>query len=237
MNPFTPLAQRIEREEEMDAADLAPARYARVLRDLARVNAMTLAARPTLAFLAQVMARRPTGAGPLRLLDVGFGEGDMLRLIARVAARRGWTVALTGIDLNPKSASSAEAATPADMAIVWRSGDYRDLAGEHWDVVISSLVTHHMTDAERQDFLRFMEAESAAGWLVNDLHRHRLPFAGYPLLATLLMVDPIVRRDGQLSIGRSFRHEEWDAMLLAAGIAGARVRRWFPFRLCVEQVR
>ena len=45
MNPFTSLAGPIEREEEMDAAELSPARYAKVLADLSRVNALTLARR------------------------------------------------------------------------------------------------------------------------------------------------------------------------------------------------
>ena len=38
---------RAEEDEQMDAADLPEATYARVLHDLGRVNAVTLAARPT----------------------------------------------------------------------------------------------------------------------------------------------------------------------------------------------
>lgn len=236
MTPFTSLARRIDREEEMDAADLPDGRYARVLSDLARVNALTLAARPTLAFIRRLAAGR-TAARPMRILDVGFGEGDMLRRIARLAARQNWPVELVGIDLNHRSIASASKATPRELAIDWRAGDYRDLAGQAWDAVISSLVTHHMADTERHEFLCFMEREAALGWLVNDLERARLPFAGYPLLAGLLMVDPIVRRDGQLSIGRSFRPAEWQTMLANAGIDGATITRWFPWRLCVERIR
>ena len=83
MNPFISLAAPIDREEEMDALDLPDARYARVLRGLARVNAVTLARRPTLRFFARILRARPEGA-PIRLLDVGFGHGDMLRAIARL---------------------------------------------------------------------------------------------------------------------------------------------------------
>ena len=82
-----------------------------------------------------------------------------------------------------------------------------------------------------------MKANAVRGWLINDLHRRRLPFAGYPALATLAMVDPIVRRDGQLSIARSFRRDEWLAELASADIVGATVRRWFPWRLVVERIR
>lgn len=237
MNPFASLDMRMEREEEMDAADLSDARYTRVIGDLARINALTLAARPTLGFFGRIARLRGASCAPLRLLDVGFGHGDMLRRIARVAARHGWPVELTGIDLNRRSEAAAVAATPADLPIRYITGDYRDLAGAGWDMIVSSLVTHHMDDAERRDFLRFMEAETCAGWLVNDLHRQRFPYAGYPALATLALVDPIVRRDGQLSIARSFRTDEWQTMLADAGIADATVRRWFPYRLCVERIK
>jgi hypothetical protein len=121
------------------------------------------------------------------------------------------------------------------MPIEWRTGDYRDLGS--FDFVISSLVAHHMSDGELRTFLRWMEANARRGWLVNDLHRHAFAYRGYPFLARLLRVHRIVREDGQLSIARSFRPQEWEHILASAGIDGARVERRFPFRLCVERLR
>jgi SAM-dependent methyltransferase len=227
------LAMRAMAEELMDADDLPADTYAAVVADLARVNTVTLAARPTLAFLD----RATRGARTLRLLDVGFGDGDMLRRIARWAAKRGIAAELVGIDLNPRSEAAARAHTPPDLPITWRTGDYADLAGGGWDVVISSLVAHHMTRDQLIAFLRFMEAEAARGWLVNDLHRHGFAHAGFPLLATLARWHPIVRHDGTLSIARSYRPGEWPPLLAEAGITAARVFRAFPFRLCVERLR
>ena len=237
MNPFTSLRAPIDAEEEMDAAELAPTRYAKVLADLSRINALTLAARPTLGFLDRVAARG-VGARPWRILDVGFGSGDMLARIDRWGTKHGVALDLVGVDLNPKSAPVAEARLGERAQLI--TGDYRDLAGQGWDIILSSLVTHHMTAAQRTEFLRFMDAESARGWLANDLHRQRLPFAGYPLLAALALVDPIVRRDGQLSVGRSFRRAEWQATMTSAlpdTAATARIFRSFPYRLCVERIR
>ena len=59
------------------------------------------------------------------------------------------------------------------------------------------------------------------------------------LLARLLFVHRIVREDGTLSIARSFRRGEWEAILREAGIAPETVRivRRFAFRLCVERVK
>ena len=224
------LARRAEAEELMDADDLDPAVYATVVGDLARVNTMTLAARPTIAFLARLKLKT------IRLLDVGFGDGDMLRRIATWTERRGIDAELVGIDLNPRSAPAAAAHTPGGMAIRYLTGDYTQLAGGGWDVIVSSLVAHHMTRPELIAFLRFMEAEAGIGWLVNDLHRHRIAHWGFPWLARAACWHPIVRHDGTLSIARSYRPGEWPSLLAEAGVTGARVFRAFPFRLCVERL-
>lgn len=230
---MTSLATRTIAEELMDADDLDPATYAAVVGDLARVNRLTMAARPTLRFLDRI-ARR---GGTLKLLDVGFGDGDMLRRIARWAARRGVTAELVGVDLNPRSELAARAHTPPELPIRYVTGDYAELAAHHWDVVISSLVAHHMTHEQLVAFLRFMEAQSARGWFVNDLERHGFAHWGFPVLARLMRWHPMVRHDGTLSIARSYRPAEWTPILAEADITDAVVVRHFPFRLCVERLR
>ena len=227
------LAQRAIAEEQMDAPGLAPDIYAAVLRDLEKANYWTLSARPTLAFLGRAMRDRDR----FTLLDVGYGGGGMLRAIARWAAKKGYAATLTGVDLNHNSKAAAEALTSADMEITYRTGDYADCPPV--DFVISNLVAHHMTHAQLIAFLRYMETHARVGWLVNDLHRHPLSHFGYPLLARLMGWHPIVRADGQLSIARSYRPDEWAPILEEAGIAAgaARVVRRFPFRLCVERPR
>ncbi len=228
------LRGRVRRDEQMDDPALDPEVYDRVLRDLDRVNFWTFAARPTLAFLR----RASRGMVAFRLLDVGFGHGDMLRLIAGWARRRGIAVDLVGVDLNPNSEAAARAATPVAMAIDYRTGDYRDVPGP-FDFIVSSLVAHHMSDVELHAFLRFMEEQATGGWLINDLHRHSFAFHGFPLLARLLGAHRIVREDGRLSIARAFRPGDWREILARAAVpdGAARVSRCFPFRLCVERRR
>ncbi|CAN5565341.1 hypothetical protein BH10PSE14_BH10PSE14_34260 [soil metagenome] len=229
---MTSLAVRAIAEEMMDAEDLDPATYAAVVGDLAKVNVVTMAARPTLGFLA----RSTAGLKRFKLLDVGYGDGDMLRRIARWAAQRGIEAELVGIDLNPRSAMAAVAHTSPDLAIDWRTGDYADLDGQGWDFVISSLVAHHMSHEQLIAFLRFMDREAQRGWLVNDLHRHRFAHWGFPILARLFGWHPIVRHDGTLSVARSYRPAEWPPLLAQAQV-DARVYRAFPYRLCVERLR
>ena len=227
---MTPATRAIA-EELMDADDLSAGTYADVVSDLARVNVVTMAARPTLAFLR----RTCRVGGRYRVLDGGYGDGDMLRRIARWGERRGIAFELVGIDLNPRSAAAARAHTPDAMAIDWRTGDYADLAGEPWDIILSSLVAHHMSHDQLVAFLRFMQRHARVGWLVNDLHRHGFAYRGWPLLAALFRWHPIVRHDGHLSIARSYRPDEWPPILAEAGVTDARIHRVFPFRLCVER--
>jgi 2-polyprenyl-3-methyl-5-hydroxy-6-metoxy-1,4-benzoquinol methylase len=228
------LAIRSRQDEQMDSPDLDPAVYEKVLHDLARVNRWTFTARPVLAYMKRAIGE----AKAFRLMDVGFGDGDILRAIARWARGRGIAADLVGVDLNEKSVAAARAATPADLAIDYRAGDYLGQAGP-FDFIISSQVTHHMTDDQLLGFLRHMEAEARMGWLICDLHRHGFAHWGFPLLARLLMVHRIVREDGRLSIARSFRTADWEAYLAEAGIprAAVTIARRFPFRLCVERIR
>jgi 2-polyprenyl-3-methyl-5-hydroxy-6-metoxy-1,4-benzoquinol methylase len=225
------LAERRQADELMDDAALPAATFHAVLADLAKVNTVTLARRPTLAFLTRALRKRDG----FRLLDVGFGDGDMLRAIARWAHRRQIAAELVGIDLNPRSAAAAERES-SPLPISYLTGDYASLAGKQWDCVVSSLVAHHMSKEQLIAFLQFMEAETRAGWFVNDLHRHGFAYATWPVLAGVAGWHRIVRLDGHTSIARSFRPNEWHALLDKAGIRNARVFRAFPFRLCVERL-
>jgi 2-polyprenyl-3-methyl-5-hydroxy-6-metoxy-1,4-benzoquinol methylase len=227
--PRAPLdfTHRAALPEIMDDDGLDPAAYAAVIADLARVNTITRARPPTLAWLQAQTA----GLQHFTLVDVGFGHGDMLRAIARWAQHAGIAADLIGVDLNPRSAPVAQAATPAAMGITYVTGSAESLAIKP-DFIISSLVAHHMADAELAEFIRWMDGNAARGWLINDLHRHPIAWAGFRALAALLRWHPIVAHDGALSVRRAFTRRDWSRLLVQAG-AVARVRWHIPFRWTV----
>ncbi len=224
------LEARASTPEWMDGDDVPGDVFAAVMHDLAAVNTVTLARLPTLAWL-----RHAAGKGAaVSVLDVGFGDGDMLRAIARAFPN----ARLTGIDINPRSAPAAEAVTPAAAGIAYRTGDAFALT-DRYDFIVSSLTAHHMDDDGVVTFLRWMEASAVKGWFVNDLHRHWLAWRGFQLLGWIARWHPFVRHDGAVSVTRSFRRDDWQRLLAAAGIDPAAVSlRWhFPFRWCVGRVR
>ena len=227
-------ARRATEPEQMDALDLPAARYAAVLQDLARVNVATRAAAPTLHWLTEATR----GLSHCTILDVGFGHGDMLRRIAHWARRRALPVTLVGADINPRSAPIAAAATDPSLGISWHTGDAATLDCRP-DLIISSLVAHHLTDPELARFLGWMEQTARRGWFINDLHRHPVAWLGFRALARLMAVDPIVRHDGALSVRRAFRRADWGRLLDGAEIPQEAVTiRWsLPFRWAVGRVR
>jgi SAM-dependent methyltransferase len=237
--PRPDFSRRSEWTELMDADDTDYETFRACLVDLAKVNRVTLAHGPTLAFLDTLRrsGRLPTDR-PVTLLDVGSGYGDLIRAIDAWARRHDVQIALTGVDLNPWSAKAARTATDPARPISWATSnifDHRDGA----DIVVSSLFTHHLTDAEVTDFLKWSEAEARIGWFVNDLHRHPFPYYGFALLARVARWHPFVRHDGPVSIARAFQAADWTRLIAAAGFApGAAKVAWrFPFRLCVSRIK
>jgi 2-polyprenyl-3-methyl-5-hydroxy-6-metoxy-1,4-benzoquinol methylase len=227
------LRRRSDAAERMDTDCVDFEDYQRCLSDLAKVNLVTLTHRPVLAWLAHETA----GSRSFSLLDVGCGHGDLLRRIHRWALRQGIDARLEGIDRNPWSIRAAQAATPAEAGLIWRSGDVFGFHPEApFDFIVSSQFTHHLTDEEVVAFLRWQEAHATRGWFVADLRRHWFAYYGFPLLAHLARWHRFVRTDGQISIARSFTPGEWRTLLATAGIAeDVAVTRHLPLRLCVAR--
>ncbi|QHN03678.1 methyltransferase domain-containing protein [Granulicella sp. WH15] len=199
------------------------------LRSLEKVNRWLLGYRPTLAWLEQI----PRGQrDPLHIVDVGSGGGDLLRQIADWARRRGTAVQLTGIDLNPYAARAAAEFTPKELGITWVTGDaleYRP--NKPVDIVVSSLLAHHLEDEEIVTLLRWMEATVQAGWFINDLERSEWSSRMFGWVRW----HWLVRHDGPVSFRRAFRKEDWARLLAAAELPRERVtvQQWRPGRLCV----
>jgi SAM-dependent methyltransferase len=234
-------SRRATTPEMMDDAEVAYTDFRACLEDLARVNHLTLAYRPTLAFLDRVVAagRAPRGR-PLTILDAGCGYGDFLRRIDRWAQRRGVPVRLTGVDLSAHATRAAAEATPAGRPLEWVTADLANCRPEGGiDLIVSSLFAHHLDDRALVSFIAWMEATAHVGWFVNDLHRHPLPYHVFRLWARAAGWHRFVRHDGPVSITRAFVSADWDRLLAEAGIApGSAAVRWhMPFRLCVARLR
>jgi SAM-dependent methyltransferase len=209
------------------------------LRDISRVNRLTLAYRPTLRWLDVFYARLPLQTRPIHIVDVGCGYGDMLRRVRVWAQDRRLPVILTGIDLNPNAIRAAREATiPGTVTfLAGNAFDFKPAGGI--DLVINSLLMHHLESTEIVEFLAWMERAARFGWFINDLHRQPVPYYGFKLMAAFAGWHRFVKHDGAVSILRGFRPADWEKLLRAAGIPRneAQIQEVPPARLCVARLR
>ncbi|MGH6896620.1 MAG: methyltransferase domain-containing protein [Geminicoccaceae bacterium] len=233
------LCRRSARLELLDIERADSGTIEACLRDLERINRWTGAYRVTLRWLDQLRLE-PRTKRPVTVLDAGCGGGDMLRRIAAWARVRRLEVQLIGVDLNPHATAAAAAATPDHAPIRYLTADLFDVPPDlAIDLVVSALFAHHLDDVRLVRFLRWMEHRTRLGWLINDLHRHRVPWLVAHHGARLSRMHRFVRHDAPLSVARAFDRRDWRRLLEAADLAppAATVVWRFPFRFAVGRIK
>jgi SAM-dependent methyltransferase len=231
-------AGRSHAVELMDVEEVDLATLEACLLDLERINRWTGAYRITLGWLERL--REVHRLRQLTVIDVGSGYGDMLRRIGAWGEARGLAMELIGIDRNPHAATLAARATSSGPQVRYVTADAFDLPSRlQADAVISALFAHHLCDRQLVRFLRWMDANARLGWLVNDLHRHAIPYWIARWTPGLLGMSRLVQHDAAISVARAFARHDWLRLLDEAGLAAppTTVRWCFPFRYAVGRIR
>jgi SAM-dependent methyltransferase len=205
------------------------------LRDVTRLNNWFFAHLPLLAWLDTFV---PPVAEPLRILDVGCGNGEGLRRIDRWAHTHSLAVELTGLDINPDAIAIAAEANPPANRINWIASDvFAYSPSEPIHLIVSSLFTHHLGDSDLVRFLQWMERHATLGWFIGDLSRAAIPYHFLRIFTKLVQMHPFVQNDAPISVARAFRPDDWRGACAAAGLATGEVsiHAFKPGRLCVSR--
>lgn len=228
--------------EQMDRFDCDVGRLRRALDGLAAVHRLTGGHRLHIAALLRA-THNLDDAREIRILDVGAGGGEgtahLLRRLGR-RAREAWAVLA---DLHPVTLRLARerlsgglptgaAGNGENLRFVRLTAGSLPFADGAFDLAFSSTTLHHLEWDEAVAFLGELDRVSRGRWAVTDLRRSRLTLALVRLLAaTLWRRNPFPRRDGPLSVRRSFTPGELAGLIGAAGLSGARVDRRGPVRM------
>lgn len=190
------------------AADDPQAVHSR--RDLAHINA--------LMFQVPIMAgllRKHMKTAPMRILEIGAGDGAFMLAVARRLAKRWPEVELTlldRIDLVPSARRDdfaklgwrVETVTAEIFEWLDRAGDQR------FDAVVANLFLHHFDDADLSHlFLRLQRLAPAL--LATEPRRGSFPLAAARLLWAI-GANGVTRHDAAASVRAGFAGKELSAL-------------------------
>jgi SAM-dependent methyltransferase len=218
--------------ELMDLPNADPGELAHSLADLAWINRWLGGLRLIGGHLASLLEGT---AAPIRILDVGTGYADVPREIARWGRRAGRSVEIEGIDHHGHIVRLARQASGPYPEIRIRQADAMALpypAGS-FDIVLASLVLHHMEGEAQVRLLRELYRVAHRAVLVSDLRRGSWPFLLTWATCHVVSRNRLIHHDGPLSVRRGFLPEELVALARRAGWERAGVSRHVFFRLAL----
>jgi 2-polyprenyl-3-methyl-5-hydroxy-6-metoxy-1,4-benzoquinol methylase len=141
------------------------------------------------------------------IVDVGCGNGDMLRALADYATTKGLTFNLIGIDANNFTITHARDLSKNYANISYRCEDIFDKEFENlkYDIVLCTLTLHHFKDDQIEKLLSVFYKNATLGVVINDLHRSKIAYRSFQALCKVFRLNDMSREDGLISILRGFK--------------------------------
>jgi 2-polyprenyl-3-methyl-5-hydroxy-6-metoxy-1,4-benzoquinol methylase len=171
-----------------------------------------------------------------RIVDIGCGDGGMLRRIWHWAKKQGYSVEILGIDINPVAIRYAKEKSIGYPGLNYLVVDYADYfaALEHKpDIIISALFCHHLENERLREFLQMMAFNSRKGFVVNDLHRHCVAYYSIKWLTVLFSRSVFTRNDAPVSVTRGFKKKELIRLLDGVAIKTFEISWHWAFRFLI----
>lgn len=184
-----------------------------ILRDaldkIARINQLLGGNQLTLQGV-QDLIREISKSNEIVLVDVGCGNGDMLRTLADFGLKNKLKFQLIGIDANNFTISHAKKLSEKYPNISYRCENIFDasFAELKYDIILCTLTLHHFKDDEIIRLLNVFYANSTIGIVINDLHRSAIAYRLFQALCFVFQLNKMSREDGLTSILRGFKKEE-----------------------------
>ncbi len=223
------LTSRHRQPERMDDPSLDPHLHHQALRGLCRINRISRTAAHLFPAIQFILGSHRSA----RILDVACGGGDVAIALGRIASQRGYQFDITAADLSPTALQFTQTSAQAhDLPI--RVLTHDALAG-HWpggpyDILINSLMLHHLDTPAVITVLRNMRDEARLGFVVSDLLRTGIGWVAAQLAVHLLSRSPIVHHDGPRSVESAFTLDELHTLACQADLTSFTLQRIWPAR-------
>lgn len=217
--------------ELMDDPNLPKEQLNVALRDITKVNRYLGGNQITVAGIRQLMRSQPDKT-EWSIVDVGCGNGEMIRHIAKTFKKGSHKFHLKGVDINGESIKMAKEFSSDLKNVDFEVVDILNITSKELpcDILVCNLTMHHFSDAEIHIFLAKFYKLAAVGVVINDLHRSVIAYQLFRGFSRIFMKSPIARHDGRISIARGFRLEELKQFSQHLGFKSDSIRWKWAFR-------
>ncbi|RKR80655.1 methyltransferase family protein [Mucilaginibacter gracilis] len=221
------LSKRATEPEIMDDFSLPEGEVVPVLKGLEKLNALFGGHKTLVKALKYI----PVKSG-YHISDWGCGGGDALRAIAQWANKANIKLQLTGVDATASAVEFARVEAKAYPNISFILSDVMsdELKPGQFDVVYSSLFSHHFADDEWVALVKKMVSCSKKAVIITDLHRHWLLYYAVVFIAYTFTKSKMARFDGPLSVRRSFKKHDLVNLLHQSGLTNYKITWKWAFR-------
>lgn len=195
--------------ELMDDPSLPEADLKLALKDIALVNRFLGGNAITIKALEHMIARSPDKK-EWKVVDVGCGDGELLRQITHYFKDKPYTIDFLGVDINIKSINRARQKSVGIKQLAFSTQNILTINESTFDcdVILCTLTMHHFSDEQLIAFMKKFQKLASIGIIVNDLQRSKVAYRLFQLFSGIFMKSKIAKYDGRISIARSFRKEE-----------------------------
>lgn len=199
---------RTEEEEIMDDFTLEGKELQDALDKIASINIMLGGNKLTLQGVEKLLSLKPKTI--ITIVDVGCGNGDMLRTLADFAIKNQLKVNLIGIDANAFTINYAQKLSKNYPMISYQNEDvFSKVFSEiNYDIVLCTLTLHHFKNEQIEYLINLFSKQSRIGVVINDLHRSAIAYRLFQLICYLFGLNEMSRKDGLVSILRGFKKNE-----------------------------
>jgi 2-polyprenyl-3-methyl-5-hydroxy-6-metoxy-1,4-benzoquinol methylase len=206
---FVDTTQRSTAPEIMDDFQMEGEILRDALDKIASINQLLGGNKVTLQGVKSLIRELPKQQA-VRIIDIGCGNGDMLRSLADYAIRHDLNFILKGIDANQYTVNHAQSLSAAYPNISYICADIFDTHNriENCDIVLCTLTLHHFTDQEIVVLLRRFLTAASLGFVINDLQRSAIAYHLFQALCFVFRLNYMSRQDGLVSILRGFRRAD-----------------------------
>ena len=208
MNFLVDTSHRSIKTEIMDDFTLEGVLLRDTLDKLETINRLLGGNSVTISGLKKILKNQSKNK-TITIVDLGCGNGDILRDVAQFGRKNNYSFKLTGIDANLAAIDYAKELSKDYSELNFKKIDIfsEDFKKETYDIVLCTLFLHHFKNEELIPFLKTITEKATIGIVVNDIHRHRLAYYLFKFIGFFIK-NEMVREDGLTSILRAFKKKD-----------------------------